>query len=165
LLQPLRIGRKLAVFHPYSVHRMKRWPEASWLSLAMLLRDHGWDWVVIGSEEDQFMRPLAGKRDLTAMTDLRTTCAILASATVLVSGDSGPVHLASAVGTPVVALFGPTSREWGFYPSGPDDHVLERGLVCRPCSLHGLHSCDRDGECLRSIEPAEVLEAIISMRS
>jgi ADP-heptose:LPS heptosyltransferase len=165
LLQQLRIGRKLAVLHPYSVHRMKRWPEASWRSLALLLEDHGWEWVVIGSEEDQFMRPLAGTRDLSAMTDLRTTCAILARADVLVSGDSGPIHLASAVGTPVVALFGPTSREWGFYPVGTGTRVMERTLACRPCSLHGIDSCDREEECLRSIRPKEVLEEIMAVSS
>jgi ADP-heptose:LPS heptosyltransferase len=60
------------------------------------------------------------------------------------------------VGTPVVALFGPTSRAWGFYPSGPFDAVLERALGCRPCSLHGTTTCRNGRECLTAIEPEEV---------
>jgi ADP-heptose:LPS heptosyltransferase len=70
------------------------------------------------------------------------------------------MHLAAAVGTPVVALFGPTTREWGFYPSGPCDTVLEQDLDCRPCSLHGTSRCQRRGQCLEAVSPADVLKAI-----
>lgn len=75
--------------------------------------------------------------DFTNRTDLRQLIALLAQADALVTGDSGPMHLASGVSTPVVALFGPTCREWGFFPTGENDRVLQAPLACRPCSLHG----------------------------
>jgi ADP-heptose:LPS heptosyltransferase len=159
------VRRPFVVLHPYAVHRTKQWPDTRWVELAALLDENGWDWIVVGWSENRFMKRLAGVRDLTATTDLRTTCGVRAHATVLVSGDSGPIHLAAAVGTPVVALFGPTSREWGFYPTGPKDRVIERPLACRPCSLHGSHTCDQEEECLRSIEPEEVLQEILEASS
>ncbi len=71
------------------------------------------------------------------------------------------MHLACGVGTPVVALFGPTTRTWGFYPEGPKDVVLECDLPCRPCSLHGGKTCQRNLECMSNISPEDVLQALV----
>ena len=70
------------------------------------------------------------------------------------------MHLAAGVGTPVVALFGPTTREWGFYPEGPRDVVLETGDACRPCSLHGSRRCAHSGRCMTGIAPDAVFAAV-----
>jgi heptosyltransferase-2 len=65
------------------------------------------------------------------------------------------------VGTPVVALFGPTVMEFGFNPAGEGHQLLERSLPCRPCSLHGGPVCPKGHfRCLREIPPEEVLLAI-----
>ena len=73
------------------------------------------------------------------------------------------MHLASAGRTPVVALFGPTGPEWGFYPEGPLDVVLETDLPCRPCSLHGTATCKNTQRCLRDIMPETVLTAALNL--
>ncbi len=142
--------------HPYATHVNKAWPKERWLELIELLERAGRDYLVLGMSKDPFLRGHAGKRDLTNATSLRATCALLAQASALVTGDSGPMHLATAVGTPVTALFGPTTRHWGFYPSGPGDAVVERPLPCRPCDLHGGAACARGHECLASITADEV---------
>ncbi|HEX9894642.1 MAG TPA: glycosyltransferase family 9 protein, partial [Gemmatimonadales bacterium] len=73
---------------------------------------------------------------------LRASAALIERATVLVTNDSAPLHLAGAVGTPVVALFGPTVPAFGFGPTGAADRVVEvSGLACRPCSTHGPMVC------------------------
>lgn len=145
--------------HPYATHALKAWPKAHWRRLAALLDNEGLPWISIGVGAPLF----AGrKEDLTGSTTLRQSCALLSRCRTLVTGDSGPMHLATAVGTPVTALFGPTSREWGFYPSGPSDTVLELPLPCRPCSLHGKRPCPRNGECLALITPEEVFATIVS---
>lgn len=54
------------------------------------------------------------------------------------------MHLAAAAGVPVVAIFGATTRELGFFPYGPGHHVVETPLACRPCGLHGARSCPED---------------------
>ena len=143
--------------HPFATHALKAWPQEHWRLFTGLLDQKGIPWLVLGRGESLFP---GQPRDMSNATSLRESCALLSCCRALVSGDSGPMHLASAVGTPVVALFGPTTREWGFYPAGPFDRVLEIALPCRPCSLHGLASCRGGGECLSAISPEHVLEAL-----
>jgi ADP-heptose:LPS heptosyltransferase len=144
--------------HPYATHPDKAWPRELWLTLTRMLDQAGTPWVVLGRDAATLLP--GDPRDLTNATDLRTLCAVLAQAGGLVTNDSGPMHLASAVGTPVLALFGPTARAWGFYPAGPRDLVLERDLACRPCSLHGATPCVQGRACLVTITPGEVLAAV-----
>jgi ADP-heptose:LPS heptosyltransferase len=92
---------------------------------------------------------------------IRRVAALLGRLTGLVTNDSGLMHLAAAVCTPVVALFGPTVGEFGFLPAGTGHQVLERPLDCRPCSVHGGESCPRGHfRCLKEIAPEEVLAAL-----
>lgn len=143
--------------HPYATHALKVWPARHWRTLTARLDAAGIPWLVLGRGASLFP---GDRRDLSNSTSLRESCAIIAQCRSLVTGDSGPMHLASAAGTSVLALFGPTTREWGFYPEGPRDRVLETSLPCRPCSLHGGLACPRAGECLASITPEEVLRAL-----
>ncbi len=92
---------------------------------------------------------------------LRRAAAIMARCRTVVTNDSGMMHLAAAVGTPVVALFGPTVSDFGFFPAGDGHQVLERDLGCRPCSIHGGARCPRTHfRCLREIAPEDVLSAV-----
>jgi heptosyltransferase-2 len=69
------------------------------------------------------------------------------------------MHLACAVGTPVVAIFGATVPEFGFSPCGKRDVVVQiEGLPCRPCSIHGGNKCPiRTFDCMLKISPEEVI--------
>ncbi len=124
----------------------KAWPETRWRELAEEIRRmcRGVP-VVVGGEED---RELAARVldtgpgiNLAGKTSIPETAAVLQRCTVLVTNDSAPLHVATAVGTRVVALFGPTVRGFGFFPLGPRDVVVELDLPCRPCSVHGNHRC------------------------
>lgn len=178
---PPASARPLVALHPYSTHPDKAWLPGAWRELAGRLSAAGYAWFVVGRSGGKGnavaevggadATPLSGlveqarlagglAADFTDRTDLRETCALLAAADVLVTGDSGPMHLAAAVGTPVVALFGPTTREWGFYPEGPRDVVLETGDACRPCSLHGSRRCAHSGRCMTGIAPDAVFAAV-----
>ncbi len=152
-----RAAKGCVALHPYAAHRHKAWPVGHWRELTALLERRGIPWLLIGRGE-----PFYGgdSRDCSNRTSLRESASLLAACSVLVSGDSGPMHLASAVGTPVVGLFGPTTREWGFFPSGPRDAVLETDLPCRPCSLHGDCPCPHEGGCLAGIRPDAVFAAL-----
>lgn len=71
-----------------------------------------------------------------------STAALIARARLLVSNDSAPVHIAVAVGTPVVDIYGPTAPRFGFAPYGVPHEIVERtGLSCRPCAIHGGNRC------------------------
>lgn len=95
----------------------KRWPTANWASLAERLVDRGLSVVFIGDSKDsdtvaevrRAMRDPTAALDLSGQTQLRQLTSVLAACDLVVSGDSGPMHLAAAVGTPVVALFGATN--------------------------------------------------------
>ena len=93
--------------------------------------------------------------DLVGRTDVATLMATLARCAVVVANDSGAMHVASAVGRPVVAIFGPTD-ERATAPMGP--HTLVRhDVFCRPCLLR---ACPIDHRCLRRIDAADVVEAV-----
>lgn len=148
----------LAALHPFATHPRKAWPREYWLDLIKRLDGEGVNWVIVG--QGDALAP-GDARDLTGRTSLRELMAIMGEADLLITGDSGPMHLAAAVGTPVLAMFGPTTAEWGFFPAGENDTVLELPLECRPCSLHGAsgsgESKSCDGRCLSGIKPGTVL--------
>ncbi|MGE4296888.1 MAG: glycosyltransferase family 9 protein [Desulfovibrionaceae bacterium] len=155
----LRPGAPCVALHPYATHPDKAWPADHWRTLAARLDAASVNWFAIG-RADAPIPGLDAARDFTNRTDLRQTCALLAHAAALVTGDSGPMHLASGVGTPVISLFGPTNAAWGFVPAGPRDVVLERPLACRPCSLHGKRPCPHGRECLAGIAVDAVMDAV-----
>ena len=155
-------SRPLVMLHPYATHRNKMWPESHWHTLIQLLVAEGVTPVVIGRQSGPLPH-FVTDGDFTNQTSLRETAALLEQADLLVTGDSGPMHLAGSVGTPVIALFGPTTEAWGFAPAGAQDTVLQLShLSCRPCSLHGQRPCPRDVACMRDITPKTVFNAILS---
>lgn len=157
-LSAFRTDLGLVALHPYATHPAKRWPADHWQQLASLLDENNIGWFVVGRDK----KPLPdAANNLTNKTGLRETCALLSQADTLITNDSGPMHLASGVQTPVIAIFGPTAKAWGFYPSGPNDTVLELPMDCRPCSLHGSSGCPGNLDCLRKITPNLVFRTLL----
>jgi ADP-heptose:LPS heptosyltransferase len=156
-LVPLAPLSRCVAIHPFAAHAHKAWPAERYKELVFEFEKEGIPWLALGRGEALFP---GDPRDLTGKTSMRESAALLAGCSALVSGDSGPMHLATAVGTPGIGLFGPTTREWGFFPSGPRDRVLEMDMPCRPCSLHGRKRCPYGGECLARIDAKAVLAAV-----
>jgi heptosyltransferase-2 len=155
-------SRPLAVLAPGAAHLTKRWPLERWLELAQRLRDRGYTLMAVGGPEDraaaEALVPLA--ENAAGAFTLQETGAALARARVAVTGDTGVMHMATGVGTPVVALFGPTVEQFGFFPYRAKATVLERRLDCRPCSAVGGASCPMGHHrCLRDIGADEVAAA------
>ncbi len=153
---------------PGSIWGTKRWPYYSELAAGLDRRC-----VVVGGAED---RPLADAivaaapgRTVSSAGELglRVSAALLQRAAVLVTNDSAPLHLATAVGTPIVALFGPTVPEFGFGPRRPGDVTLGRnGLACRPCSKHGPMICPLGHHrCMRDLPVETVAAALAAITS
>jgi heptosyltransferase-2 len=92
---------------------------------------------------------------------LRELPAALSLCRVLVTNDSGPMHIAVAEGVPVIAIFCATTPALGFYPYSSKAVVLEKDLPCRPCSSHGGRRCPLGTEdCIRLIGPEQVYRAV-----
>lgn len=162
--------RRVIALAPGAAHNTKRWPLEYWQDLARRLTAAGFAIVTVGGGDDrdagQAVSEAAGISIVNAAGQfgLQGTGALLARCRALVSGDTGVMHMATGVGTPVVALFGPTVRPFGFFPYSRKAIVLERDLDCRPCTAHGSESCPLGHHhCLRQIAPAEVEEVVLRM--
>jgi heptosyltransferase-2 len=126
--------------------------------------------VVVGGPEDREAGRDIAARDSARIhsaageLSLRASAALIERATMLVSNDSAPLHLAGAVGTPVVAIFGPTVPAFGFGPLGLEDSIVElEGLSCRPCSTHGPMKCPLGHHrCMVDLRVHQVLESVTS---
>jgi heptosyltransferase-2 len=159
--------RTLVALAPGAAHATKRWPEHHWSALVELLIAKGLGILVLGgrSEADlgERLAAVAGQRGASAAGkfDLAGTAALLKRARVAVAGDTGVMHLATAVQIPVVTLLGPTVREFGFVPWNARSTIIERALECRPCSKMGGPACPLGHHhCLEWISAAEVAEAV-----
>lgn len=146
--------KKIIAIHPFATHSAKTLPLSRWQKLsAELCGDYDLVWVGKGElPENMYGKSLVSK------TSLRELCAVLSQCSLLITGDSGPMHLADGVNTPLLALFGPTSKEWGFFPVGRNARILQKDMSCRPCSLHGKSSCGQKENCLEKISNEEILE-------
>jgi heptosyltransferase-2 len=156
----------LAALAPGAAHATKRWPIKHWQVLAERLRGAGYSLVAVGGPEDRDLAAALGPTVASAAGEftLQETGACLARAAVLVSGDTGVMHMATGVGTPVVALFGPTVEAFGFFPYTERAVVLERNLPCRPCSAMGTERCPLGHHrCLEDVLPDQVAAAVAQL--
>jgi heptosyltransferase II len=165
--QGLSPSRPLVAIAPGAAHHTKRWPIDYWFRLLHSVVCAGMDVVIVGGPNDaELADELARDHRERAWRaagrfGLQGTGALLEHARVLISGDTGVMHMATGVGTPVVALFGPTVRAFGFFPYGQAAEVLETALPCRPCSAMGGAVCPQGHHrCMKEITPASVFDAL-----
>ncbi|HWW88285.1 MAG TPA: lipopolysaccharide heptosyltransferase II [Vicinamibacterales bacterium] len=145
----------------------KRWPPASFAQLADTLLSDGVRSVLVGALPDsasgkavqgavsRSTKPL----NVVGRTDLPTLAGVLAACRALITNDSGAMHLAAAIGTPVTALFGPTDEQ-ATRPVGYEHVVLSHPVWCRPCLLR---ECPLDHLCMTGLSVARV--AVAARRS
>ncbi|PYS84678.1 MAG: lipopolysaccharide heptosyltransferase II [Acidobacteria bacterium] len=155
-----RLERPLVALCPGSTNsRAKRWPAERFAALAdMLVERAGADVFLVGAGEelDVSLEVARGMRNrpavLTGRTDLAQTAALLSVADLLVTNDTGPAHVAAAVGCPVVVIFGPTNPATT-RPLSPLAEVVRRPPDCAPCMLR---DCPIDHRCMTAITAEEV---------
>jgi ADP-heptose:LPS heptosyltransferase len=155
-------GGAYALLNPGAAWPNKRWPPDRLAQVAASLAErHRLRSVVLwGSGERELAEEVvtrsAGAAVLTPRTSIADIVALARGARVMVSGDTGPTHIAAAVGTPIVGIYGPTRPERNG-PWRPDDVTVSRAAVCE---CHHLRRCRRQTMCLMDIEVGEVLDAI-----
>ena len=99
---------------------------------------------------------------MAGQLNLLQSSALLRKCLLLVTNDSAPLHLASATDTPVIAIFGPTVQDFGFYPYKVRHKIIEKKLFCRPCSKHGgMHCPIKTFECMEKILPEQLLQEVV----
>jgi lipopolysaccharide heptosyltransferase II len=166
LLHTLRFQEKEAVvLAPGAKWPTKQWPLRKFVELCNLLP--GQRFIVMGEEREKGLgeeieRALPGRvASLAGQTDFQVAGEILRRCKALVTNDSGLMHLGCAVKIPVVAMFGSTCREFGFFPFRARSIVKEKELPCRPCTAIGKRACKLGTlECLEGISAEEVAAAV-----
>ena len=176
LLLELEIGHpdKLIAIAPGTIWNTKRWLKERFASLAANFEQAGWEVVLIGGNDDKSLcneiRKLTNSSlvyDASGALTLLQSAELIRRCRVLICNDSAPMHLATAVGTPVVAIFGATVPAFGFGPTGPYDVVVEtEGLKCRPCSIHGGEKCPiKTFDCMHNISHDRVFRIAMDIIS
>lgn len=161
--------RRLVVMHAGATWPAKQWGAEQYAKLAALLaRSAGVRILLTGGPRDEAaIREAEEKSQRTAQRigplTLRELAALLSLADAFVGNDGGPMHIAAAVGTPTVGIFGPGEEQiWFPYPSLLGHRALREDVPCHPCHLN---LCNRGGEshmeCMKKLTPERVLEAVL----
>ncbi|OGA92402.1 MAG: putative lipopolysaccharide heptosyltransferase III [Betaproteobacteria bacterium RIFCSPLOWO2_12_FULL_66_14] len=163
--------------HPASRWGFKCWPEAKTAALIDRIQDSGWPVALTAaptaSERDmvadilgRIKRPVAA--DFSGRLGLKELAALTARARLFVGVDSAPMHIAAAVGTPAVALFGPSGEDlwgpWGVPRIGRHIVVASEGYSCRPCGLDGCGG-GKVSDCLVTLDERRVWTAVNELLS
>jgi lipopolysaccharide heptosyltransferase II len=160
---------KLLVMAPGTNWETKEWRREAFAEVARHFMPKGFAVALIGSERerglcDDVVKLAPGAINLAGETTLSELAALISRATICVTNDSGPMHLAVALGRPVVSIFGPTDPVWAG-PYRRDGAVLRAELECSPCYLRELRRCPHNHDCMKNVSAATVIERAESVLS
>ncbi len=155
-------------FCPGAKHFTKRYPVEYFIELAKLLENQGFDVHLLGGKDDanlcEKIASNSGAINKVTENDLFETARELSTCSVAVCNDTGLMHLATAVGAPVIAIFGSSVKEFGFTPFARKSLLLENNsLSCRPCSHIGRSKClKKHFKCMLELKPEFVFNQIMN---
>jgi lipopolysaccharide heptosyltransferase II len=157
-------GMPMLVIAPGAQWENKRWPEQGFATASdTFCSQTGAYPVLIGGPGDvEICRKVqtlmkAPSLNLAGKLSLMGSASILSKANMVFTNDTGMLHMAQAMKTAVVAVYGPTTRELGFFPLPENSRVAEIDISCRPCTQKGLHSCPKKHfRCMKDIKPEMV---------
>jgi heptosyltransferase-2 len=165
--QGVSLMRPLVALCPGSTNsRAKRWPAERYSALAdRFIKEAGVEVVLVGSaDESEVSREVGARMSerahvLTGRTNLAQAVALLSLVELLVTNDTGPAHVASALGRPTLVIFGPTDPRTT-RPFAAAAEIIRRPPDCAPCMLR---DCPIDHRCMTAISPGEVFERATAM--
>ncbi len=161
-----RVGAgPLVVMHVGAGTATKRWPAWHWRELlGRLIVRHNASVVLVGADQDRAIAQqvlaggaLRGVVDWTGKLTVHSLAALLQRADLLIGADSGPAHLAAAVGTPVVAIFSGTNNPHQWSPWGTEVELVRNQPACSPCHRQSCPLADHP--CMVGVQPASVAQA------
>jgi heptosyltransferase I len=161
-------GQAFVVITPMAKWETKLWEAQEFAQLADRVQtDFGLPIVFTGGPEDQrYIHSIMGQMNtrpitLAGQTDLMTSAALLQQATLMITTDTGPMHMAAAVETPTVVLFGPTAP-WRTGPYGKTHRIVRADLDCSPCFKR---RCPKEPSCMAAISVDQVMAAAADLLS
>jgi heptosyltransferase-2 len=165
-------GMRLIGLAPGAKHNTKRWTEEQFIEAGNRLGATAHTQIVVlGDKNDQpvaqrvFMGLNVPAKNLAGWTSLPELFAVVSKLSLLLTNDSSIMHIAEALKVPLVAIFGPTVRPFGFAPYRPTSRVAEViNLPCRPCTLHGSAECPlKHHLCMKDVDVNAVLYTASSL--
>ena len=163
----MKRGERIVALAPGAGRATKRWLAEGFAEVGCYFGRKGNRVVLVGGEGDQEVCGEVARRmdpppwDFAGELSLQETAALLSKSEILVSNDTGVMHVGSALGKPVVAIFGPTTHHLGFVPFRTSSIVVEKTLSCRPCSYHGTDKCPKGHfRCMKEIRSMDVIRAV-----
>ncbi len=164
-----KVTAKIVGIHAGGKQNTKRWPAEKFAEVANYYAGKGLRVILLGEEKDKeinskIMALAVNKQnmtDLAGKTTFKELAAEIRDCAVLVTNDSAPFHIATAVKTPALVIFCATTPKFGFALSAKNNRIVNVELPCKPCSLHGGKSCWLGHfRCAGSIKAREVIRAI-----
>lgn len=164
-------NKTIITIHVSSRWKTKKWPYKNFLKVIEYFSNKEYLVIVLGDikEDIEVHQYLLVKQNINTInligkTSIDDLISIIRNSNIYITNDSGPMHIAAALGVPIVAIFGPTTKNLGFFPYTEKAIVLEKKLKCRPCSKHGGNSCKRGHfDCMNKISYKEVIEATLKL--
>ena len=166
---------KFLCIGPSASSPLKCWPLAYYQELIATLLRQGWKIVILGGSQETEPRQLKayfGNQiiDWAGQLTLFESASLLKKAAFAISNDTAMIHIAEAMNTPAISIFGPTVREFGYSPFLLNSHLVEvesMNLPCRPCTRTGQGKCKlvKEKLCLTEIKPQQVLLLIPKLSS
>lgn len=155
-------GQPFAVVAPGTMWETKHWSADGFAEVTRRLLARGLAVAVSGTPAEerlcqQIVDAAPGAVNLSGKTSPAVLAALLREAQLCLTNDSGAMHLTVAVGTPVVAVFGPTDPV-AVGPYGQPENVVRAGLPCSPCNIRRVRECPFDLACMRQVSPDQVWE-------
>ena len=158
---------------PCSNWATKMWPDEYFVELIRLLKKENYNIILIGSNS---MHDLEICKNITeslnnlqivnlaGKTTLRNLSVLCLKSSFMISNDSAPMHIAAAHRVPLIAIFGSTTKDLGYFPYSGNSIVVEKNIYCRPCGLHGKVKCpETHFKCMLEVSPQEVFSIFKKM--
>jgi heptosyltransferase-2 len=166
------IIRPAIALFPFSAWKNKEWPGENFITVGKYFLAKGWNVAIMGGPEEAAqadkMRGCIGGRcvSFAGLLSLYECGCLLTGFALALGNDSGLSHLARACGVKVGIIYGPTTRQFGFFPYGdPPYQTFETPLACRPCHAHGGNVCVRfDRRCMTQIGVQRVIRGLEELR-
>jgi len=156
-------------FCPGSKHYTKRWLPEYFIELGKKLSNDGFTILIFGGKDDETIcseisTQIPNSINLQNNNEILLTAAYMKKCKLIVTNDSGLMHTASAVKTPVLVIFGSSVKEFGFLPYKTKNMILENeNLRCRPCSHIGKGECPKSHfKCMKDLTPVFVYNHLIN---
>ena len=157
----------IIAIQPFSLWKYKEWGINNYAKLIDFIeKEYGFPIIIIGSDDERdrakeiVRRCRVSVHNLAGRTSIGELVGMLRASSLLIGGDSGGIHMAAAVGTPTISIFGPSSPvSWA--PRGEGHHVIHKEWSCVPCRQKGCNNSEVS-RCLDELSVEEVIPVIIN---